>query len=178
MLDWRMSSDSDEPRPKPEDSPSAVVPLRPHKGVTANQEMFARLWCQGYSNTDAYALAYDNEMTPEQQAVEAHGLLKNPKIVALCTEILKAAKLEEIDNPQKAFRDLMQDIDGARDDKNWSAVMAGHDKRLKAWGMLKDRQIIENVESMSDEQLVKELAGDDPEKQEMARALIGGDKQS
>ena len=123
-------------------------------------------------------MAYPNDMTAEQCSTDGGKLLKRPDIIKVCTEILKAAKLEEIDNPQKAFRDLMQDIDGARDDKNWSAVMAGHDKRLKAWGMLKDRQIIENVESMSDEQLIKELAGDDPDKQEMARKLIGADKQS
>jgi hypothetical protein len=145
-------------------------------GLTAKQARFAALLAQGWTQAAAYREAYNtNGAKPETVWQEASRLAHDPRVSARVRELLENARIEDIDSPQVAFRALLQDIEAARADRNWSAVMAGHDKRLKVWGMLKERHIQENVESMSDEQLIRELAGDDPEKRKLLADMIGAD---
>ena len=143
-------------------------------GLTAKQARFAALLAQGYTQSAAYREAYDtNGAKAETVWQEASRLAHDPKVSARVRELLRDARIEDLDSPAEAFRALLQDIDAARADRNWSAVMAGHDKRLKAWGMLKDRHIQEKAEALTDEQLIKELAGEDPEKRKLVADMIG-----
>jgi len=143
-------------------------------GLTAKQARFAALLAQGWTQAAAYREAYNaDNMKPESVWPAASRLAADDKVRARVRELLRDARIEELDSPAEAFRALLQDIDAARADRNWSAVMAGHDKRLKVWGLLKERHVHEGVERLSDEQLINELGGKDPKKRKFVADMIG-----
>jgi hypothetical protein len=142
--------------------------------LTVKEARFAALLAQGKTQAAAYRSAFTaHKQKPQTVYPAASKLAAKSNIRTRVRELLENARIEDIDSPQMAFMDLMQDIDGARKDRNWSAVMAGHDKRLKVWGMLKERHIQEKAETLTDEQIIKELGQGDPAKEAMVKSMIG-----
>ena len=87
--------------------------------------------------------------------------------------LLDAARIEDLYSVGQWQADLLDDLEQARADRNWTAVAAFRRMAGQALGVLKDRVIISTEQTMPDEDLVKALAGDDENKAEILRAIIG-----
>ena len=143
-------------------------------GLTAKQERFAALVARGLTQSDAYRQAYNVEgMTDKQVWEEASKLRKHPKVSQRISEILESARIEDIDSANRAFNDLLRGIEEAFNDRNWTAYASLMRQRLQFHGLLKDKLELSQAETLSDEQLIKELAGDDPEKRKLVADMIG-----
>ncbi len=99
--------------------------------------------------------------------------MHHPSVADFVAEILREARIEDLDTAQKAFSDLLRDIEAARQAENWTAVAALSRMRLTYHGLLKDRILIDHVERMSDAELIERISGGDPRRAELARELIG-----
>lgn len=142
-------------------------------GLTAKQMKFAALVTKGLSQSDAYRQSYNAvRMTDQQVWTEASRLRKHPKVSRMICDILEAARIEGVDNAARAFNDLLWGIEEAFRDRNWTAYAALMRQRLQIHGVLKDRLVVSEEQAMSDEELIKVLAGGDERKAEVLRQVF------
>ncbi|MDH4032071.1 MAG: hypothetical protein OEU49_14565 [Chromatiales bacterium] len=144
-------------------------------GLTAKQARFAALLARGYTQSAAYREAYDaDDMKPETLYPAASKLAADYNVRTRVNELLQEVRLEDLDNCRAALLDLLSDMDAARQAGNWSAVAALTRLRLQALGMLKDKLVVSgDAASLSDKQLIDELAGNDPAKRKIVAEMIG-----
>ena len=85
-------------------------------------------------------------------------------------------KLSDLDSGPQAFKDLLSALDRANTANNFTAVAQLSRLRLDCLGMLKssvaDRT---GLGSISDENLLQQLAGDNPELRKELQKLLGRD---
>ena len=145
-------------------------------GLTAKQERFAALLAQGYTQSGAYRAAYDaRDMKPETVWQEASRVAHDPLVAARVRKLLEDARITDLDSAQRAFLDLLEDIASARSAGNWTAVAALQRMRMQYHGLLKDRLVLSEEQSMSDEALIKSLAGGDEAKERALREMLPPD---
>ena len=151
--------------------------LRDADGLTPNEARFARFLCQGMTQREAYRRAWPKtRATPQQIDTRASALANRPEIRCRCREILSQMKVQDLDNAPQAYKDLLADLEQARISKNWTAVAALSRLRLDVQGMLKssvaDRT---GLGTISDENLLQQLAGDNLELRKELQKLLGRD---
>ena len=146
-------------------------------GLTPQQERFAVALAKGLSQADAYRSAYrlKPQTTAESVYAAASRVAKDPQVKSRVRQILSEARIVDIDNVGQAWRDLLDVLQEARDEKNFTAVAALLRQRLTGLGALQHHLHVTQHSSMSDEQLVKRLAGDDESIAIALRAILGAD---
>ena len=146
-------------------------------GLTAKQERFAALLAQGYTQAGAYRASYDaKNMKDATVHQEACRLARDPNVAARLRELLEDARISDLDNAQRAFLDLLQDIESARSAENWTALAALQRMRMTYHGLLKDRVIMEHHGPAHDEEIIKAIAGDNERLAAMLRDHLGSDE--
>ena len=144
--------------------------------MTAKQERFAVLVAQGLSQSAAYRQAYDAEnMKPDQIWQEASRLKQYPRVAHRIDALLREARITDIDSIGRAYRELLDDLEAARSAGNATAVAQLQRLRLQCLGMLRDRLVVSAESSLSDEQLIRRLSGDDPRKAALLREILPPD---
>ncbi len=88
-------------------------------------------------------------------------------------ELLRGAKVQDIDSVGQAFDHLLRLLEKAERDGNYNACAQLMRQRLRAHGMLRDRIVLSAESQLSDEQLIDRLSGGDPERLAAARVLLG-----
>ncbi len=147
-------------------------------GLTAKQEHFAALLAQGYTQSAAYRASYDaSAMKDATVHQEACRLARDPNVAARLRELLEDARIEDLDSAQRAFLDLLEDIESARSAENWTALAALQRMRMTYHGLLKDRVILEHHGPAHNEEIIKALANGDPHRERLARQLLGSDEE-
>lgn len=132
-------------------------------GLTIRERKFCALLVAGATKTDAYLQSYGaGTKTKQSVYTAARDVSQKPRVIARMAELLAAADLADIDSVQAAARDLLSDIESAREAGNWSAVAALTDRRLRALGMLTDRVVLSPESRMTDQELIDALAKGDP----------------
>ncbi len=145
-------------------------------GLTAKQERFVAFLAQGYTQAAAYRAAYDaGAMKDATVHQEACRLARDPNVAARLRELLEDARIEDLDNAQRAFLDLLEDIASARSAENWTALAALQRMRLQYHGLLKDRVIMEHHGPAHDEEIIKAIAGSNERLAAMLRDHLGSD---
>ncbi len=143
-------------------------------GLTPAEERFVGLIARGYTQRQAAKQAFpSSKLSDSGFDDKAHRLRKRQAIEARLRALLSAARIEDLYSIGQWQADLLDDLEQARADRNWTAVAAFRRMAGQALGVLKDRVIIAHEQTMPDEDLVKALAGDDPHKAEVLRAIIG-----
>ena len=149
----------------------------PVTGLTPQQEAFAVALAKGYSQSDAYRAAYNVKptTTAESVHVSASRMAKRPNVQSRVRQLLSESRIADIDNMGQAWRDLLDIYQEARDEKNYNAAAQLMRQRLTGLGALQQHLTITHRDSMSDEQVIKRLAGDDEKKAAVLRSIIGTD---
>lgn len=134
---------------------------------------------QGYAQAAAYREAYyTNGAKDETVWQEASRLAHDPKVAARVDESIREMRIEEIDDARVAYIDMLRDLDRAREANNWTAVAQLTKMRLQFHGLLKDRLVVSGgAASLTDQQLITELAGDDKERRALVASMIGADSE-
>ena len=144
--------------------------------LNGKEAEFARNLACGYSQSDAFRLAFDvRRQKPETVHQKASRLAAKPEIKARKRELLQAARVEDVETVGQAFETLLEDMEAARDAGNLTALAAYTRTKFGALGMLKDHLIVDPIKAETDEQLIARLSGGDEHLATMLRAIIGKD---
>ena len=137
-------------------------------------ERFAALLAQCLAQTEAYRKSHACEgIAPQTIAERASRLAAKPQVKARVQALLREAKVPDLDSIGEAYKDLLNDIDGARAAKNWTALATMHRIRLQVLGMLKDTVNVTIEQRMSDDELIRRLADGDQDKAALLRQMMG-----
>ncbi len=151
-----------------------MVNRREIDGLTVQETKAAAFRAQGMSQSDAYRQAFNiKRAKPKTVHEKASRLFARPKVRARVDELLRMAKIEDIDSVGKAFDHLLRLLEKAEADGNYNAAAQLMRQRLQAHGMLRDKLVLSAESKLSDGQLIERLAGNDPEKIAAARLLLG-----
>jgi hypothetical protein len=143
-------------------------------GLTIQEAQAAAFRAQGMSQSDAYRQAYNvKRARPKNIHERACRLFARPNVKTRVEELLRGAKVEDIDSVGKAFDSLLRLLEKAIADGNYNAAAQLMRQRLQAHGMLRDRLVLSAENLLTDEQLIERLSGGDPEKLAAARLLLG-----
>jgi hypothetical protein len=152
----------------------AKIVRDPVTGLTPQQEAFTVGLAKGYSQSDAYRSAYNVKptTTAESVHVSASRMAKRPNVQSRVRQLLSEVRIADIDNVGQAWRDLLDIYEDARDEKNYNAAAQLMRQRLTGLGALKHDFPITHHRTLTDEQIVKRLAGDDERMAAMLRSII------
>ena len=136
---------------------------RDDDGLSPQESRAAALLAQGLTQAGAYRQAFDvKRMKPETVWNKASKLFSRSEVQARVCELLKAARVQDIESVGEAFATMLGDMESARADGNHNAVAQYTRIKMQAHGALKDNVSMTIEQRATDEQLIKAVAGDDP----------------
>ncbi|MDX1485239.1 MAG: hypothetical protein R3229_12235 [Alphaproteobacteria bacterium] len=137
------------------------------------QAKFAAMLAQGLSQTEAYRKTHACKGVNAQRIAErASRLAAKPQVIARVQELLREAKILDIDSVGQAHQQLLGDMDSAREAKNWTALASMHRIRMQVLGMIQNSVVVNLEQTLSDEELIKRLADGDPKREEVFREML------
>ena len=126
-------------------------------------ERFAACLALGMNQSQAYRNSHEcKTVTPAQLNTRASKLAKKDSIRERVQALVNEAKVADLDSIGRAYKALLDDMAAAKEAKNWTALATFHRMRLQVLGMLTDNLTVTVEQSMSDDELAKRIAGDDP----------------
>ncbi len=143
-------------------------------GITPREEQFVQLVARGATRREAAIKA-----NPQRKGgVNAHDqwakrAIQNPAVADRLRSLLYGKKIHERDSEGLWHADLQRLIEAAETSGNHTAIASYMRMRGQALGVLKDRVIISTEQTMTDDDLVKQLAGDDERKAATLRSVLG-----
>jgi hypothetical protein len=143
--------------------------------LTAKQERFARLVASGSTYVDAYRDAYAVDKSKETTIYpNASKLMANNKILTRVDQLRNdAAKAEGI-TVESSLQELDRLKKEAVEGNNYGAAIRGEELRGKLAGLYVEKT--EDVGlALSDEELARSIAGEDPAAYEICLALAKGE---
>ncbi len=144
--------------------------VKTDSGLTAKQERFCREYLVDMNATQAAKRAGYSPRTANEQGAR---LLANASVKPRIAE-LQAEVSERLDiTVDDVIAMLMESYRDAKTAKQHGPAVRAVELLGKRLGMFRDRVIVSREDSMPDDDLVAALAGDDPHKAEMLRAIIG-----
>lgn len=148
----------------------------PATGLFPNEEAFARA-CLKHNQSDAYRLTHSPEVVkrlkPEEINKRASDLANKPAVQRRVRALLDESKIQDLESIGHAFSELLTDLTAARTAKNWTAVAAFQRLKLQVLGMLKEIVMLSPEQTLSDEEIIKRLAGNNPALRAALAAKIG-----
>jgi hypothetical protein len=142
--------------------------------LTPQQAQAAVYRAQGMSQSDAYRRAYNvRRAKPKTVHEKASRLFAQDKMKARVRELLRQARVTDIDSVGQAFDHLLRLLEKAEQDGNYNAAAQLMRQRLQTHGLLRDRIVLSAESQLTDEQLLERLSGGDPERLAAARVLLG-----
>ncbi len=143
-------------------------------GLTIAEERFVGLIARGYTQRQAAKEAFpSSKLSDSGFDKKASTLRKRPAIEGRLLSLLDAAKIEDLYSAGRWVADVLEDIAIARARNNLTAVASSRRMLGQALGVLKDHVVLSAEQSMSDDDLVKQLAGDDERKAATLRSVMG-----
>jgi hypothetical protein len=147
---------------------------RDDDGLSPQESRAAALRAQGWTQADAYRQAFDIKRAKQKTIIEkASRLFAKSNMKARVRELLKAARVTDIESVGEAFSTMLEDMQAARFDGNHNAVAQFSRLKLQAHGALRDKVSMTIEERASDLDLIQRLAAGDPQKGAALRVLLG-----
>ena len=139
-----------------------------------SQEKYAALLARGLTQADAYRQSHAVEgVNPQRISERACKLAAKDQVKARVQALLSEAKVSDLLSAGTAISKLLEDMEGARAAKNWTALASFHRLSLQVLGLLKENIVLTEEERLTDEELIKRLAVGDPGTASMLRNMIG-----
>ena len=149
--------------------------FRNDTGLKPSEEKFAALIAMGCSQREAYQKSYRaHGLTITVIDSRATRVAAKPLVIERAKSILRESQILDWYSKAEWFQDVIACFRAAKDDKNWTAC-ANFTRQLgQSVGALTESNLTVNVTSnMTDEEVVKRLAGKDPDKAKMIQAIVG-----
>lgn len=144
--------------------PKATLPSQAQPDhLSTRDEQFASLIAQGHAQSTAYQTAYKPKgLSAQALADRAAKLRRTERVVARIDELLIEARVGDVLKVGRAARQLVDDMNAAREAGNHTALAAYHRVQAAILGLM-DRQSI-NITfegGLSDDALVSLVSGSD-----------------
>ncbi len=137
---------------------------------------FCVLRASGHNQSDAYRNAWDcKRAKPESVHRMAHRIAQRVHVKSRIRELLREARVNDIEAVGQAYEQLLEDMQTAREKGNDTALASYTRTKFQAQGMMRDHLVVSAEKSESDDELVARLSGGDPHKATMLRSIIGKD---
>ncbi len=147
---------------------------RDEDGLTHVEARAAALCAQGFSQSEAYRQATGTTRAkPETVHKRASDMFKRAHVRGRVRELLRLAKVQDIESVGESYAKMLEDMEAARTDQNHNAVMGYTRIKMQAHGMLKDNVSMTMESSLSDKDLIQRMAGDDPAKLAALQTILG-----
>ena len=136
----------------------------------------ARLYACGLTQSDAYRQSHDtSRMKPESVRVAACKLFGRTNVKQRVRDLLEAAGIRDIETTGQAYRQLLEDMQAARDKGNDTALASYTKTKFQAQGIMRETVLVGAEKSETDDELIARLSGGDAHRATMLRAIIGKD---
>lgn len=151
---------------------------RQAKGINMKQAHACTLRADGYTQFDAYCLSHKvsaEDKTENRKGTEdkTYRLFQKPRVREYLRELLAKKTLESILARAEWLLGLLDDIQSAREAKNWPAVMNGQRMAGQAVTALRDSVTVVSDTAERDREIIAAIAGDDPKKRKAIELLMG-----
>ena len=145
--------------------------------IEVQEQRFAALVAQGVPYTEAFIdiRPKSKAWKPESLRPEASKFAARPNVVTMVRELLRSSRLSDLTSIGEWHEKLMDAIKRAKDDDAHSAEMTGLRQLGQATGALQNTVMLDATGLLDDTAIIARLAGDDPRKAAMLRAIIGAD---
>jgi hypothetical protein len=147
---------------------------RDDDGLTPQESRAAALRAQGLSQADAYRQAFDVKRATQKTVIEkASRLFAKGNMKARVRDLLKAARVTDIESVGEAFDVMLSDMEAARNDGNHNATAQYTRIKMQVHGVLKDNVALTVEQRASDEELIRCASAGDPAVAAVLRKLLG-----
>ena len=151
----------------------------PVTGLFPNEEAFARA-CLRMNQSDAYRSTLKPEtarqLSTEQVNERSSRMAAKPAVSARVRALVDEAKISDLDTAGSAYTQLCSLLAKATDAKNWTACAAFMRLKLQVLGMLKEIVMLSPEQGISDDDLIKRVAKDNPGLAIALRNSLGKDE--
>lgn len=152
--------------------------IDPETGLTPNEEAF----CQAritHSLADAYRISQPIDSTrklkPDALYNRASKMAAKPRVAIRIGALLDTKKIADLDNIGRYFIDLMRFIQKAENKENFTALAALMRLRGQAIGALKDSVTVNWEQTVTDDELIKRVSGQNPMLAKALAASLGAE---
>jgi len=147
------------------------------QALTPQERQFAVLRAQGYSQVQAYRVAFDKPRTkPSACCSHASQIANRPRVYAYMKALFREAKKLDIISQGEHLKQCIDNRDLALAAENLTAA-ASYDRLIaQITGNIENNLTI-NDQRMDDTELVKRLAGIDPDLAERIQRVIDGKRE-
>ena len=147
---------------------------RDEDGLTVVEAKAAALCARGFTQSEAYRQATGTTRAkPETVHKRASDMFKRAHVQGRVRELLRLAKVQDIETVGESYAKMLEDMEAARTDQNHNAVMGYTRIKMQAHGMLRDNVSMTMESSLSDEELLQRMAGADPARIAAMRVILG-----
>ncbi len=147
---------------------------RDEDGLTVVEAKAAALCAQGFTQSEAYRQATGTTRArPETVHKRASDMFKRAHVQGRVRELLRLAKVQDIESVGESYAKMLEDMEAARKDGNHNAVMGYTRIKMQAHGMLKDNVSMTMESSLSDEDLIQRMADGDPATLAALQQILG-----
>ncbi len=138
---------------------------------------FCVLRASGHNQSDAYRIAWDcKRAKPESVHRMAHRIAQRVHVKSRIRELLREARITDIETVGQAYEQLLEDMQTAREQGNATALSSFTKCKFSALGLSRSEHVLVSPEkSETDAQLIARLAQGDEKRATLLRALIGKD---
>jgi hypothetical protein len=151
-----------------------MAKARDDDGLTLQESRAAVLKAQGLSQSAAWRQAFNRpRVKPETAWTEASKVFTRPNVAQRVRDLLRAARIGDIESVGEAFATMQEDMEAARKDGNHNAVAQYTRIKMQAHGALKDNVSLTVEQRASDAELIKTASDGDPDVAAALRKLLG-----
>ena len=143
-------------------------------GLTPQEAQACVYRAQGLSQSDAYRRAFNKpQAKPKTINEKACRLFARPATQARVSELLRAAKVQDIISVGEWGQMVLEGVEKSRADGNMTAFFNGTRQLGQAVGALKDNVALTVEQRTDDKALLDQLAGGDPVKSAALQTVLG-----
>jgi hypothetical protein len=146
--------------------------------LSPQEERFAIL-CLKRSQSDAFREAFADRVEPDQPDSSIHErackMAAKPRIKARVAQLLDEARIQDMESVGSIYKQLCELLDKATEAANWTACAAFMRLKLQVNGLLKETVTLSMEQTISDDELVKRVAKDNPALAKLLTDSVGRD---
>ncbi len=147
-------------------------------GINMKEMRACALRAKGYTQFDAYCLSHKvsaEDKSENRKGIEdkTYRLFQKPRVREYLRELLAKKTLEDILSRAEWLLGLLDDIQSAREAKNWAAVMNGKRMAGQAVAALRESVAVVTDGAERIREIIEAFAGDNPERRKAIELITG-----
>lgn len=146
----------------------------PEIKLTDSQERYCFFRANGETQTTAYAKSHHvTGLAAQTINNRANKLEKRAGIVERINTLVAEKKVSDVLSVGTALTDLLEDMKGAREAKNWTALATFHRLTLQVLGLLKENIVLTEEQRLPDDELIARIAAGNTEMGAALKSMLG-----